>query len=431
MAGNSQGSRRFTLQEINSMPLLGLKLQKSESLFSLLESRLAKATLSEKLKASSFPLSAIRVGNWKRVSKLEGELTGKVYYAKKRLVWELLVGRLKIKMEISWSDITAIQAVLEPNQSGYLQIELANPPLFYRETTPQPRKHTNWQQTSDFTNGEAPICRRHIAMCPPGALDKHYEKLLRSDEHLFQLSQRPFPTHNSPYFNTVVLPSPSLITFHHPQQQQSLYPTMTAATSIHNGVAAVWENQINNEAKFVVNTSRPNFIPHQQQPPLYPTMASVTARNNGVAAMWENQINNEAKLVDTPRPNFIPHHQLQQQHYEYEYNETNIRYMDASAFNQNPTIHPMSISAIHGLSDEHLMQNGVAVADGERSMLLDQMMRQNADAAVEDGGLWSLVDQTNFTQNSGDVWLGDNAVADDSWLAPYIQGNIQPRPPHY
>lgn len=37
---------------------------------------------------------------------------------------------------------------------------------------------------------------------PPGILDKHYEKLLQCDQRLFNLSQKPFPTLSSPYFNS-------------------------------------------------------------------------------------------------------------------------------------------------------------------------------------------------------------------------------------
>lgn len=37
-------------------------------------------------------------------------------------------------------------------------------------------------------------------MFPPRMLDKHYEKLIDKDKHLFELSQRPFPTFNSLYF---------------------------------------------------------------------------------------------------------------------------------------------------------------------------------------------------------------------------------------
>lgn len=38
-------------------------------------------------------------------------------------------------------------------------MQLARRPLFFRETNPQPRKHTLWQATSDFTGGQACIHR--------------------------------------------------------------------------------------------------------------------------------------------------------------------------------------------------------------------------------------------------------------------------------
>jgi hypothetical protein len=39
-------------------------------------------------------------------------------------VWEFLQGRLKYKIEIQWSDISGINAVMEKNQPGILQIEV-------------------------------------------------------------------------------------------------------------------------------------------------------------------------------------------------------------------------------------------------------------------------------------------------------------------
>lgn len=37
-------------------------------------------------------------------------------------------------------------------------LQLARQPLFFRETNPQPRKHTLWQATADFTDGQ---CSKH------------------------------------------------------------------------------------------------------------------------------------------------------------------------------------------------------------------------------------------------------------------------------
>lgn len=38
-------------------------------------------------------------------------------------------------------------------------LQLNRQPLFFRETNPQPRKHTLWQATSDFTGGQASLHR--------------------------------------------------------------------------------------------------------------------------------------------------------------------------------------------------------------------------------------------------------------------------------
>ncbi|XP_042049843.1 uncharacterized protein LOC121795386 [Salvia splendens] len=99
-------------------------------------------------------------------------------------------------MEVSWSDITAIEAVMNPNQPGCLRIELASTPLFFREISPQPGKHSNWEPTNDFTNGQAHLYMKHEVTFLPGVLDKHYEQLLINDEHLAELSRRPLPNHD-------------------------------------------------------------------------------------------------------------------------------------------------------------------------------------------------------------------------------------------
>ncbi|KAF8394658.1 hypothetical protein HHK36_020874 [Tetracentron sinense] len=162
----------------------------------------AAQPITEKLKASNIPASLLKIGSWERVSKYEGELVAKCYYAKRKLVWEVLEGALKSKIEVQWSDISAIRAVFPENEPGILEIELNNAPLFFREMDPQPRKHTLWQAISDFTGCQAPIYRRHFLKFPKGTLDRHYEKLLQCDDRLFMLSQRPFPTSNSPYFES-------------------------------------------------------------------------------------------------------------------------------------------------------------------------------------------------------------------------------------
>ncbi|KAE8711239.1 50S ribosomal protein L35 isoform 1 [Hibiscus syriacus] len=204
---------------------LGLKLRKSPSLLDLIQMRLSQsqasgsaaeaensnsgvkkeskaAAATDKLKASNFPASILRIGHWEYKSRYEGDLVAKCYFAKHKLVWEVLEGGLKSKIEIQWSDIMAIKANCPDNGPGTLNVLLARQPLFFRETNPQPRKHTLWQTTSDFTDGQASIHRQHFLQCPQGLLNKHFEKLIQCDMRLNCLSRQPEIILDSPYFES-------------------------------------------------------------------------------------------------------------------------------------------------------------------------------------------------------------------------------------
>ncbi|RRT52740.1 hypothetical protein B296_00028462 [Ensete ventricosum] len=241
---------------LNEPSPLGLHLRKSPSLLDLIQMRLSQASASvkssvmrneslddvknedtkstgalantEKMKASNFLACLLRIGTWEYASRYEGDLVAKCYFAKRKLVWEILEGGLKSKIEVQWSDITALKATCPENGPGTLDIvvtlfdfisfvQLARQPLFFRETNPQPRKHTLWQATSDFTDGQASIhrlmrysCtgqlivirgstlvassdilvfRRHFLQCPQGLLNKNFEKLIQCDPRLCALSQ--------------------------------------------------------------------------------------------------------------------------------------------------------------------------------------------------------------------------------------------------
>lgn len=56
------------------------------------------------------------------MSRYEGDLVAKCYYAKHKLVWEVLDGGLKSKIEIQWSDITTLKASCPDNGPGTLDI---------------------------------------------------------------------------------------------------------------------------------------------------------------------------------------------------------------------------------------------------------------------------------------------------------------------
>ncbi|GMJ07211.1 hypothetical protein like AT4G30780 [Hibiscus trionum] len=205
---------------------LGLTLRKSPSLLDLIQMRLSQSQASgsaaqaevlssgvkkeakhaaDKLKASNFPASILRIGKWEYKSRYEGDLVVKCYFAKHKLVWEVLEGALKSKIEIQWSDIMAIKANCPDDGPETLNVVLARQPLFFRETNPQPRKHTLWQATSDFTDGQASIHRQHFLQCPQGLLNKHFEKLIQCDMRLNCLSRQPEIVLDSPYFESRTL----------------------------------------------------------------------------------------------------------------------------------------------------------------------------------------------------------------------------------
>ncbi|CAN6469093.1 unnamed protein product [Victoria cruziana] len=112
-----------------------------------------------KMKASNLPATFLKIGSWERVSRYNGDLVCKCYFAKRKLVWEVLEGGLKSKIEIQWSDITALRAAYHKNKPDQLELELSKLPHFFHETNPQPRKHSLWQAADDFTGGQAVTCR--------------------------------------------------------------------------------------------------------------------------------------------------------------------------------------------------------------------------------------------------------------------------------
>lgn len=227
------GANAFPVQPSEYNPLdepspLGLRLRKSPSLLDLIQMKLSQGTCNlattqsdnlvhetnkdgksnasssttDKMKASNFPASHLRIGRWEYKSRYEGDLVAKCYFAKHKLVWEVLEGGLKSKIEIQWSDIMALKANCPDDGPSTLKVVLARQPLFYRETNPQPRKHTLWQATSDFTDGQASTHRQHFLQFQPGLLYKHFEKLIQCDVRLNFLSQQPEVVLESPLFDT-------------------------------------------------------------------------------------------------------------------------------------------------------------------------------------------------------------------------------------
>ncbi|KAK1414033.1 hypothetical protein QVD17_29771 [Tagetes erecta] len=215
--GSNESLTQDVLDKLLKEPCpLGLRIKQSRSFLELLQATFSQAYTAgtskkdvkargvisspvDKLKATNFPALLLKIGQWEYASKYEGDLVAKCYFAKHKLVWEVLDGSLKNKIEIQWADIVALKANCPDDGPSTLIIVLGKQPLFFRETDPQPRKHTVWQATSDFTGGEASKYRRHYLSCSPGVLKKHYEKLIQCDTRLNFLSQQVDPFLDAPF----------------------------------------------------------------------------------------------------------------------------------------------------------------------------------------------------------------------------------------
>ncbi|XP_045811021.1 uncharacterized protein LOC123905461 isoform X1 [Trifolium pratense] len=210
---------------LNEPGPLGLSLKKSNSFLEILQMMISQGNMvsayekdetsnsrsrskkesrasAVKLKASNFPAILLKIGSWEYKSKFEGELVAKCYYATEKLVWEVLEGDLKRKIEIPWSNITALQANCPEEGPSTLTLVVARQPRFFREADPLPRKSTRWESTTDFTGGQASIHRMHFLQCEQGLLAKHFAKLIQCSSHLNLLSRQPEIILDSPYFGT-------------------------------------------------------------------------------------------------------------------------------------------------------------------------------------------------------------------------------------
>ena len=58
------------------------------------------------------------------VTKNGGDVTVKFYYAKRQMVWEVLDGALKSKLEMPWSNISAIRVSLPEGLPGIFEIKV-------------------------------------------------------------------------------------------------------------------------------------------------------------------------------------------------------------------------------------------------------------------------------------------------------------------
>ncbi|KAL5983555.1 hypothetical protein ACLOJK_017642 [Asimina triloba] len=222
----------------------------------------------EKLKASNIPAKMLEINTWVRESFREGDVVAKCYYARQKLVWEVMEHGLKSKIEIQWSDISAIRATFSDNQPDILEIEVQHVPQFFQETNPEPRKHTLWHPTVDFTRGQASKFRRHRLGFPHGTLGRHYEKLLSCDARQHQENLSAFNMGSStdsqlPYYRNLgmmaTVPPPLLPTPRPFPQINSSHPSPSPFADQGQIVVSQAANQTDQDMSFVGSTSQFNL----------------------------------------------------------------------------------------------------------------------------------------------------------------------------
>ncbi|XP_010026905.2 uncharacterized protein LOC104417300 isoform X1 [Eucalyptus grandis] len=416
-------------ETLKNLPLLGLRLNKTDSFrYQARKGRSQKSKtirppaidqdpkqvqLKEKIKAEHVPATLIRIGSWQFASVHEADLVVKFYFATRKLVWEVLENGLKNKMEIQWSDISAIRASIEENKPGILEIELHQPPTFYKESDLQPRHHSNWISADDFTGGQALMYRRHYLEFPSAALDKGYVKLLNTDRRLLKLSQSRFPSgvknafYTSQHFNCDEYPPRSAMAMPHahqvhlrnayppaltPQRRQSCEAVMEQARQWNNSTPpmSVLDSQLLENHRLENSQMNPwdqisNNSQLEDLPPLHPaatTAATAVARAGPALYLGEDLYSPYAgeagvHTLQTPAIMRNPQRQL--------------------FFDPISSHDPRLLPAVHGMFPSRL---GLPSAIGSASNANAMGARQEHDGYVNSGGQFifcPLEENTSFT----------------------------------
>eukprot|EP00192_Tetraselmis_astigmatica_P008344 CAMPEP_0117670868 /NCGR_PEP_ID=MMETSP0804-20121206/13011_1 /TAXON_ID=1074897 /ORGANISM="Tetraselmis astigmatica, Strain CCMP880" /LENGTH=635 /DNA_ID=CAMNT_0005479253 /DNA_START=203 /DNA_END=2110 /DNA_ORIENTATION=- len=141
-----------------------------------------------RIKASNMFAHSLEIGSWQVHSKQLADLSVKFYYAKKKVIWEVLEGSRKKKIEFLWSSISSMRMDLKGDDFDAWEVELNRQPSFYDELDPKPRKHTLWKICEDFTNQEATLHQLHrVLIHKDQGFHSHFQKLLSYDPRLAQM----------------------------------------------------------------------------------------------------------------------------------------------------------------------------------------------------------------------------------------------------
>ncbi|XP_068660545.1 uncharacterized protein [Aristolochia californica] len=150
--------------------------------------------------ASIFHFSLIKIGNWERKVNYYKDLRAKIDYSRRKFAWEILDDKKKMKMkiEIKWSDILSMRVVLNDWRHDTLEVELEVPPIYFVEGEPKPQKYISWVLGTDFTGEQANLYRM---LC--WETKETLRKSVQWDDSTLSLSKKKFPSAPTPYFDVI------------------------------------------------------------------------------------------------------------------------------------------------------------------------------------------------------------------------------------
>ncbi|PON57608.1 hypothetical protein TorRG33x02_293370, partial [Trema orientale] len=227
-------------------------------------------------KPSVFDASLITIGSWKREAQQRGDLVVNFYFETKRLVWEILTrdSNIKLRLEIKWEHIVGMRVSLEENQYGILEIELSQPPLFFKAKDPQRKKHTVWFSVPDFTDGQATRSWSHSLAFPPGALDEPFKKLVDCEPRFYNMCLNRFISPHTPMNISTIKPR-APVRVQVPVQRNDQVPLMQTT-------GLPYSNTLYMDSSFVTVTSQNNHIS---------PITSLPPYNIGGGAYYNHNIN--------------------------------------------------------------------------------------------------------------------------------------------
>ena len=136
---------------------------------------------SDTSQATHLPVSRLNIGNWTLVAKHEEHVLLSLYWAERKLVWEVLHLGVVRKMEVDFEDVVGMDlSSAGPDESERLQVELGRPPRFYREAPGGAGGSTNYVYTTDFTSGQASQVSRHVLHFPNGTVSPSVTAMKRA-----------------------------------------------------------------------------------------------------------------------------------------------------------------------------------------------------------------------------------------------------------